>query len=271
MADRGRVGSLVVASRSCAKKEWRNVHEGHRQRVKLVRPATDMTEPLTSSLESVRNNLKKERLLEDRYTEIDRENQNLLRKMAEIMKQPSAFTQKERSLPASLNQQGRKKDLMEITKENRRMLKAIHSVAPVYEHAKWEKNWNKSEHLLRNCCQYPVITRIPRMLSAPGRLIPIASEQSTEPYGMDGAGGDRSDGPVVFKDGKKIGDAYYLIEMSTDGRTLSISAYDGDTQQSFELVVKEKRHRQIHRDCNGDYSLLAARLRVDGDRLVLED
>lgn len=37
--------------------------------------------------------------------------------------------------------------------------------------------------------------------------------------------------------GKKIGEAYYLVEMATDGRTLTISAYDGDTQKTLELLV----------------------------------
>jgi len=37
--------------------------------------------------------------------------------------------------------------------------------------------------------------------------------------------------------GKKIGESYYLVEMATDGRTLTITAYDGDTQKTLELLV----------------------------------
>ena len=52
----------------------------------------------------------------------------------------------------------------------------------------------------------------------------------------------------VLKEGRKIGDSYYLVEMSTDGRTLTISAYDGDTQQTLELLINEKNHRKLHRE-----------------------
>jgi E3 ubiquitin-protein ligase TRIP12 len=270
MADRGRVGGLIVASRSCAKKIWRAEHEQHRRRIKQVKPSTDMTEPGSYSLESVRNNLKKERLLEDRYMEIDRENQVLLNKMQDLMKKPSLYSAgSNSSLPATLNQQGRKKELMAITQENKRMLKAIQGVEPVYDRTKWEKSYAHSDYLLRNCCHYPVVTRMSRNQSAPSRLVPLHPEdrlqQGVVPAEMDPGG------PVVFKDGKRMGDAYYLIEMSTDGKTLTVSAYDGDSQKSLELVIKEKRHRQIHRECNGDYSQLAPRLRVDGDRLILDD
>merc|ERR1719243_114009 len=74
----------------------------------------------------------------------------------------------------------------------------------------------------------------------------------------------------VLKEGKKIGEGYYLVEMATDGRTLTISAYDGDSQKTLELLVNEKNHRKLYRETNGDYSAIAARLRVQGDRLVLE-
>ena len=74
----------------------------------------------------------------------------------------------------------------------------------------------------------------------------------------------------VLKEGRKIGDSYYPVEMSTDRRTLTISAYDGDTQQTLELLINEKNHRKLHRECDGDYSQLAARLAVEGDRLLLK-
>jgi len=59
--------------------------------------------------------------------------------------------------------------------------------------------------------------------------------------------------------------------MATDGRTLTISAYDGDTQKTLELLVNERNHRKLYRECNGDYALLANRLQVERDRLILID
>jgi len=271
--DRGRVGSLVVASKSCARKVWERDHDAHRSRIKKVKPATDMTMPLTAGMDHIRNNLKKEQLLEGRYMEIDRENRILLRKMSDMMKKPNPYTTGEAAAhaPQSMNKDGRKMALLKITQENQRLLKSIQEVQPVYNHKKWEEHHRNSGVLLRNCCTYPVITRLPRQRSSPSILMR-----------METAGGDGSapalgaidaaaeDVKYVLKEGKRIGETYYLVEMSTDGRTLNISAYDGDTQTSLELVVGEKNHRQLYRESQGDYSLIANRLRVEGDRLKLK-
>lgn len=272
MADRGRVGSLVVGCRSAAQKEWRKCHEGHRERVRSVQPSSDMTAPATMGMNHFRTNLKRERLLEDRYMEIDRENQVLLKKMSEAMKKPSAYKLKEPdNKPASLNRMGRKVELTRITQENQRMLKAIQNTKPVYDTKKWEDNYKKSEVLLKNCCSYPIITRLPKVASSPSILMSIEPEDA----GATGASGSfaaaaEDDRKFVLKEGMRIGEKYFLLEMATDGRSLSISAYDGDTQTSLDLVVKEKKHRQLYRELNGDYSLIAQRLHIDGDRLTID-
>lgn len=271
--DRGRVGPLVVASRSCARKIWEKDHAAHRDRIKKVKPATDMTLPSTAGLDHIRNNLKKEQILEGRYMEIDRENQILLKKMSSIMKKPNPYTALEAAHPppATMNKDGRKQELLRITKENHRLMKSIQDVQPVYNHRKWEEHHAKSGVLLRNCCTYPVITRLPRARSSPSLLMR-----------METAGGDGTASPLagtadfagddvkyVLKEGKRIGEKYYLVEMSTDGRTLSVSAYDGDAQKSYELVIAEKNHRQLYREAQGDYSLIANKLRIDSGRLKL--
>jgi len=272
MADRGRVGSLVCSCKSAAQKEWRKAHEAHRQRITQVQPASDMTAPSTMGMVHFRTNLKRERLLEDRYMEIDRENQHLLKKMSEAMKKPNPYILKpDTDKPASLNRNARKADLTRITHENQRMLKAIQSTKPVYDAKKWEEGFQKSAVLLKSVCAYPVITRMPRTASSPSVLMTI------EPEGAGATGGSASfaaaeqeDNKHVLKEGMRIGEKYFLLEFTTDGRALTISAYDGDSQTTLELVVKEKKHRQLYRELNGDYSLMAARIRVDGDRLMVD-
>jgi len=69
----------------------------------------------------------------------------------------------------------------------------------------------------------------------------------------------------------RISGVYYLVEILTDGRSLHISAYDGDAQMTLELVVKEKVHRRLYRETNGDYAMLARRLRVENQQLLLDD
>lgn len=40
-------------------------------------------------------------------------------------------------------------------------------------------------------------------------------------------------------------DRYYLVEMITNGRMLTISAYDGQRQKALELVINERSHRRL--------------------------
>lgn len=271
--DRGRVGGLVTASKACSRRVWEREHDAHRERIKKVKPATDMTMPHTATMDHIRNNLKKEQLLEGRYMEIDRENRILLRKMSDMMKKPNPYTSGRGShAPAqSLNKDGRKQALLQMTKDNLRLLKSIQEVQPVYDHKKWEEHHKKSGVHLANCCTYPVITRLARQKSSPSvlmRMETAGGDGSAPPVGAADPGGD--DVNYVLKEGKQLGETYYLVEMSTDGRTLNVSAYDGDTQTSLELVVGEKNHRQLYREAQGDYSLIANRLHVDGNRLKLK-
>lgn len=271
--DRGRVGSLRVACKSCAKKEWEKNHDAHRDRINKVKPATDMTMPHTATMDHIRNNLKKEQLLEGRYMEIDRENRILLRKMSDMMKKPNPYTSGEAKAPhQSMNKDGRKQHLLAITKENQRLLRSIQEVQPVYSTKRLEENYRNSGVLLRNCCTYPVITRLPRQNSSPSilmRMETAGGDGSAAPLGAADSGqGD--DVKYVLKEGKRIGETYFLVEMSTDGRTLNISAYDGDTQTSLELVVGEKNHRQLYREAQGDYALIANKLQVQDNRLKLK-
>jgi len=272
--DRGRVGSLVVASKSGARKEWEKQHQAHRDRITKVKPATDMTMPMTATMDHIRNNLKKEQLLEGRYMEIDRENRILLRKMSDMMKKPNPYTTgKEEKPNVSLNKDGRKQSLLAITKENQRLLKSIQEVQPVYNVKSWDEHYRNSAVHLKNCCTYPVITRLPRQRSSPSilmRMETAVGDGSAAAMGATDSGAGGEDVKYVLKEGKRIGETYFLVEMSTDGRTLNISAYDGDTQTSLELVVGEKNHRQLYREAQGDYALIANKLRVEENRLKLK-
>lgn len=260
---------MIVGCKSAAQKEWRRAHESHRERVKSVRGVSDMAPPITMDMVHFRTNLKRERLLEERYMEIDRENQVLLKKMSEAMKKPNPYiVEKADNKPTTLNRQGRKAELIRITQENHRMLKAIQTTKPVYSTKAWEDSYRKSEVLLKNVCSYPVVTRLTRERSAPSVLMSIAPEPPAEASLAPQE--EQDDRKFVLKEGMRIGETYYLLEMGTDGRALTISAYNGDTQTTLELVIKEKKHRQLYRELNGDYSLLAGRLRVEGDRLILD-
>jgi len=220
-------------------------------------------------------------MLEERYTEIDRENRILLKKMTDIAKHQHIPQLSARQPgPQSLNREARKKELLRITKDNQSILKRIQQAQPVYNHVELEGTHRRNLSYLKNCSEFPLVLRSAR--GRPSELVPLAgagAPQASRPASARSsktapAGEDASDPPstcleYVLKDGKMIGDTYYLIEMATDGRALYVSAYEGDTQTTLELTVEEKVHRKLFRETDGDYSLIAQQLTVDDDRLVL--
>merc|ERR1719263_916393 len=180
-----------------------------------------------------------------------------------------------------MTKDARKSDLIRITQENQALLRRIQTTGPVYNRLQWEESYKSSELYMRNACEYPVVLR---QQSAPSlgqsRRIPGGTMEKekdkldelleAEERKEEADAKEDEDLSSVLKEGRKIGDRYYLVEMSTDGRTLTISAYDGDTQQTLELLINENNHRKLHRECEGDYSQLATRLAVEGDRLLLK-
>jgi len=270
--DRGRVPGLITACKSAQRKVWEREHSAHRERIKKVKPSSDMSAPHSMQMDHIRNNLKKEQLLEGRYMEIDRENRILLRKMSEMMKKPNPYTDGKEPPALPSNKDGRKMALKALTKDNHRLLKSLQEVQPVYSAQKLEANYRHTAYLLKNCCQYPVVTRLPRQKSSPSvlmRMETAGGDGTAEPLAGSRQDAD-ADVNYVLKEGKRIGETYYLVEMSTDGRTLNISAYDGDTQTSLELVVGEKNHRQLYREAQGDYALIANKLQVQDNRLKIK-
>jgi len=256
----------------------------HRDRVRNVRSQVDTALPVVAHMEHVRNNLKKEQMLEDRYSEIDRENRILLKKMSEIMRHEVVETPREKRQPGpqSLNRDARKKELLRITKENQSILKRIQQAQPVYNHIEWEGSSRKNVNYLKNIAEYPLVLRSARGANRSSELVALDLDgrpkeemltARSEKSGVKGGADYGDEGArYVLKEGLRIGDTYYLVEMSTDGRALNISAYDGDTQTLLELVVQEKVHRRVYRETNGDYAAIARHLRVDGrGRLVLDD
>lgn len=138
----------------------------HRARVRAVRRVVDTSEPCGIQMDHVRNNLKKEQMLEERYSEIDRDNRILLKKMSDIMQNGSLQTPRPgdgRVLgPVSLNRDARKKELFRITKENHVILRRIQQAQPFYNHVEMEGIFKKSGFYLKNASEFPVLTRTPR-------------------------------------------------------------------------------------------------------------
>mmetsp|Transcript_7410 Transcript_7410/g.18707 ORF Transcript_7410/g.18707 Transcript_7410/m.18707 type:complete len:287 (-) Transcript_7410:52-912(-) len=265
--------SIPVANKACADRVRSQNDKLHRDRIQKMRPQVDTTEPSTVTMDHLRNNLKREQQLEDRYHAIDRENRILLQKMSEIMK-PAGGTPRGRSAPHSLNRDSRKTTLNKITNENQAILRRIQQAQPVYNHVLWEDSYRKSYTYLKNTAEYPLVLK--RQAPRPASLTPVGSasalkeDSPTSPSGDHGASKGSEDLKYVFKEGKKIGKDYFLVEMATDGRTLAISAYEGDGQRTLEYVMNEREHRKLYRELNGDYSRIADKLRIQGDKLIID-
>lgn len=293
--DRG----LAYSSKICAQREHERRAELHKKKLHKVKPSVDTSEPRTFALAHVHGNLKKEQMLEERYTEIDRENRILLQKMSNIMKQPqsargpgpTAPPQPRTSSagpPRSLNNDARKKELLRITRENQIILKRIQQAQPVYNHVEWEGLNRRNMMYLRNSAEYPLVLRSARGRTA--ELTPLDAVDRGGPASARSAPPDSSTMPSVGQaedtnklvlsekmvlgvdgDGASSGQSTFFVEMLTDGGLLRISAHDEDSGASLDLAVSEKSHRRLFREADGEYARIAQMLRVLGGRLVLDD
>mmetsp|Transcript_27773 Transcript_27773/g.49169 ORF Transcript_27773/g.49169 Transcript_27773/m.49169 type:complete len:305 (-) Transcript_27773:197-1111(-) len=274
--------AIPCGSKICTKRIKDREQQLHRERVRNMKSQVDTGMPTVAMLEHVKVNLKKEQMMEDRYTEIDRDNRILLKKMTEIMKQQTTFppTTERKSGPTSLNKDARKKELIRITRENQSILKRIQQAQPVYNHVEWADQHRRNVTYLRNRCEFPVVLRTPRRERyTSSELVHLAEEEGdmtsrSAPSTSRVPPKDLADGAnqkYVLKEGMKLSDNYYLVDMSTDGRNLFISAYDNTTSNTLELVIKERLHRQLYRETNGDYRQIADRLKVSANGKLLLD
>eukprot|EP00948_MAST-09A_sp_MAST-9A-sp1_P003571 g3571.t1 len=107
----------------------------------------DNKAPKTTRMKHLKNKAKKEQMLEEQFSRIEKENRLLLKKMTEIMSQPPAYVKKQRKTPAfrSLNTTHRRREILRINQENQALMKRIKSVKPQYDHKVWERQ-SKVQH-----------------------------------------------------------------------------------------------------------------------------
>ncbi|CAE8625070.1 unnamed protein product, partial [Polarella glacialis] len=207
---------------------------------------------------------------------------------SDIMKTQSFVPRGEVHGPTSMTRDSRKKELTKISQENGSILRRIQQVQPVYNRVDWENDYAKSYENFKNCCEYPPVLARPKKgpqrassLTRVGdagdngrkKLNNTFSGSASASHLAPGEDGHQpaADLRYVLKEGKQISGEFFLVEMATDGRSLAITAYEGDKKrETLELLVSEKNHRQLYRDHNGDYNAIAAKLRVAGAKLVLD-
>lgn len=269
--------AIPVGNKACAERVRQRNDEMLKNRIKTMKPQIDNAVPSVAFLDHVRNNLKREQMLEERYHLIDRDNRILLMKMSDIMRHTThGSVERSKSSPVSLTRDARKAQLNRITQENGSLLKRIQQVQPVYNVVSWEDDYRKSFAYFKNSAEYPPVLKRGGLSKSMSSLAPIPKDdvpRMTQTFAPGEAGA--MDPPThemryVVKEGRRIGPQYYLLEMATDGRILAISAYNEEKQTALELVVNEKNHRRLYRDFGGDYSRIAQRLSIEGGLLCLD-
>lgn len=140
---------------------------------------------------------KKNQMLEERYTEIERENRILLEKMTNILQNPQGISHANAHLSTmqagtsnmgatsshqmaqtssvgniqfkkSLNREARKRELMKITRENQVILKRLQEKKPNYNVTQWAKEDQSRRKILSNICEFPLVQSQEQSISPTG-------------------------------------------------------------------------------------------------------
>lgn len=247
-----------------------------------MKPGIDNKPPISAELRHLQSNPKKDQIREDNFTEIDRANKVLLQRMTEIIRKPSIVASSMKTDPdnKSLNRDSRRKELKRITNENLAILKRIQNIQPAYDHVGLEQDYKKTREYLKNTCELPFVLGPPSRPPSTVLPVPAIADDGAHPPNSVAKISDHaieSDNVVnqphfryVAKDGKRFGDTFYLIEISTDGEVLVISAFSGQhLNGDLELRYDGPAHRELLKSANGDYYKLIDRIRIRDGRICL--
>lgn len=272
------MNGLLVANKACTARVRKRELDAHRNRIRSMKPQIDNSMPGTAGLDHLRNNLKREQQLEERYHEIDRDNRILLQKMSDAMKKPSVKSGAgSHGGNTSLTRDARKQELSRITKENHSILRRIQQAKPEYSVVDWEDSFRRSYTYLKNTCEYPPAIGRKGLSKSTSSLTPMGNSRmsGSSPAngiapGEAGYSNTADDLRYVLKEGQQMNGVYYLVEMATDGRSLAVTAYDSQTEKTLSLLINEKNHRKLYRAHYGDYAAIAVKLRTDGEILYID-
>lgn len=273
--DRG----ILVGNRICAKRFKEAQHARHVEKLSTMKANIDNNIPSSASLGHLRANRKREQILEDSFAQIDRANRVLLQRMSEIIKKPSATMASisQRKESHSLNRDSRRKELRRITDENHAILRRIQSSQATYDRVKWEQEYRRSREYLKNTCELPIVLGHADDAPAPTSHRSSSGSVSSAPemFGISPEGSDIVPSHPTFKylvkEGKRIGDVFYLIEVSTDGRNLLVTAFSGQEEDgaSLELLLDSSAHHALRQEIGDDYSKVVDRVRVRKGKIWL--
>lgn len=186
--------SIPISNKILSKKWEENNHRIHTEKLKNMQPRVNSGRPQEFS--HLKYKAKRDQMLEDRFTEIERENRILLEKMSSIMNKKQ---QKDGGFALkSLNKVARKEEMRRITMDNQALLKRLQEKSPCYSTHQWEEDRRMTEKRLKNMGDFPYNSgrnvSTPVSYKKPRKLSPIFKS-------------------IVYKKGVAIGDKHFLIEI----------------------------------------------------------
>lgn len=183
---------MPTGNKTCNERYVKQCQDHHKRQLATVRSTIDNAAPRTLGSGHLKANAKKQQIMEDRYAQIERDNRILLEKMSAIMRVKvgqSAMDAAEAQAryAKSLNRESRKRELQKITKENARILQAIQSSEPFYDHTRWEREARAHERYMKNICEFPVSLYQPGVPEVDDGLEESYQQADFEAVGMGGA------------------------------------------------------------------------------------
>ncbi|CAD8117836.1 unnamed protein product [Paramecium sonneborni] len=155
--------NIPIGNKICATKEIFQNQVILNTHLLTMRPQINTSAP--KQYDFLKNKKIKEAIKSQKQQEIDRENQNLISKLTNIMQQQSnnsictlplkKSTTVSLGPKKSLNKEYRKKELIKIVMENQQLLKRIQDQKSQYNVKDWneERRWVKKQ--ISNICEYP--------------------------------------------------------------------------------------------------------------------
>ena len=271
--------AIPVSNRFLSKKWEEHNQEVHLEKLRSMKPTVDANSPPVFS--HTIKKAKREQLLEERYTEIERENRLLLEKMSSIMSGRPARTRSVKK--RSLNQESRRRELVKISQENQALLRRLQERQPSYNIQKFEGDRKRTERLLQNICEFPYQLGVKTVgleegrrrfgsvdSRAGGRLTSRKTAGTTDrPRKLVPLSRDSSRN-IVFKRGLNIRDKYFLIEIAQEESGLAITAFDIEHPDSYTLELDQNEAMRLMGG-SVNYERLVSLLAFEGDELILVD
>ena len=219
-------GGIPKGKKVIQRREEEKKRENHLERLRNVRPSTTAYEEAPRML----NHGKRQMQMEDRFTEIERENRLLLEKITTNMARRGSREGERERMNRSLNSNFRRKQLQDIEIENARLLRRLQDKKSDYDAGRLKSEWKKQKKVIQNIANYPLIlrdgTRRERSRRAMSRGFDSLNNNDRNALG----------GPIEFMRIRNVDGTNMIVTIKLDEEKLTIL---GDMKKGKEVKIIE--------------------------------